>query len=86
MIQARKGMIVNTSSMAGFIGLFGYTGYCASKYAVSVSPSSSPEFGPYGVRVAVLCPPNTRTPGLTEENKYKRRGFERRRKSQSRGS
>jgi 3-dehydrosphinganine reductase len=23
------------------------------------------------VKVAVLCPPNTRTPGLDEENKYK---------------
>lgn len=71
-IKARKGHIVNTSSMAGFIGLFGYTGYCASKYAVvGFSEALRRELAPSGVSVSVLCPPNTRTPGLDEENKYK---------------
>lgn len=72
MMRARKGMIVNTSSIAGFIGLFGYTGYCASKYAVvGFSEALGRELEPYNVRVRVLAPPNTRTPGLDEENKYK---------------
>jgi len=72
LVKARRGTIVNTSSMAGFIGLFGYTGYCASKYAVvGFSEALRRELEPYGVRVSVLCPPNTRTPGLEEENKYK---------------
>lgn len=72
LIKARRGHVINTSSMAGFIGLFGYTGYCASKFAVvGFSEALRRELQPYGVNVSVLCPPNTRTPGLDEENKYK---------------
>ncbi len=70
--NAKKGHIINTSSIAGFIGLFGYTGYCASKYAVvGFSEALRRELEPSKVKVSVLCPPNTRTPGLTEENKFK---------------
>lgn len=72
LINAKKGHIVNTSSMAGFIGLFGYTGYCASKYAVvGFSEALRRELEHCNVKVSVLCPPNTKTPGLIEENKYK---------------
>jgi 3-dehydrosphinganine reductase len=72
LISEKKGYIVNTSSMAGFIGLFGYTGYCASKYAVvGFSEALKRELLPYGINVSVLCPPNTKTPGLAEENKFK---------------
>jgi len=72
MLAAQRGYIVNTSSMAGFIGLFGYTGYCASKYAVvGFSEALRRDLEPYNITVSVLCPPNTRTPGLLEENKYK---------------
>ena len=71
-IKRKSGVIVNTSSIAGFIGLFGYTGYCASKYAViGFSEALRRELKPYGIQVSVLCPPNTQTPGLAEENKYK---------------
>jgi 3-dehydrosphinganine reductase len=74
MMQARQGSIVNTASIAGFIGLFGYTGYCASKYAVvGFSEAIRRELEPYSIRVSVLCPPNTQTPGLEEENKHKPR-------------
>jgi len=67
-----RGWIVNISSMAGFLGLFGYTGYCASKWAViGFSSALRREVKPYGLRVSVLCPPNTRTPGLERENKMK---------------
>lgn len=72
LIQRGSGTIVNTSSIAGYIGLFGYTGYSASKYAViGFSEALRRELEIYGIRVSVLCPPNTRTPGLAEENKYK---------------
>ncbi len=68
----REGHIVNVSSMAGFLGLFGYTGYCASKYAVvGFSLALRHELRPYGISVSVLCPPNTRTPGLDRENQFK---------------
>lgn len=72
MMKAKHGKIINTSSMAGFIGLFGYTGYCASKWAVvGFSEALRRELEVYGIRVSVLAPPNTTTPGLIEENRYK---------------
>ncbi|MFH0132406.1 SDR family oxidoreductase [Variovorax sp. VaC1] len=72
MVAARRGRIVNTSSMAGFLGIFGYTGYCASKFAViGFSEALKRELAPFGIEVAVLCPPNTRTPGLERENRFK---------------
>lgn len=72
MMTRMSGHIINVSSIAGFVGLFGYTGYCASKYAVvGFSEALMRELKPYNVDISVLCPPNTRTPGLAEENKYK---------------
>jgi 3-dehydrosphinganine reductase len=58
--------------MAGYLGLFGYAGYCASKYAViGFSQALRHELKPYGICVSVLCPPSTRTPGFEEENRLK---------------
>lgn len=72
--KRRVGHIVNVASIAGFLGLFGYTSYCASKYAVmGFSEALRRELKPYGIKVSVLCPPNTRTPGLEAENRYKPR-------------
>ena len=51
------------------MGLFGYTGYCASKYAVvGFSEALRREVRPFGLKVCLLCPPNTDTPGLAREN------------------
>ena len=70
--EERRGHIVNVSSMAGLLGVFGYTAYCATKYAViGFSEALRREAAPYGVRVSVLCPPNTLTPGLEKENRIK---------------
>lgn len=67
--KARRGVIVNTSSMAGFVAMFGYTGYSASKFAViGFTEALKRELKPYGISVKVLCPPNTKTPGLDREN------------------
>ncbi len=72
MTKKKSGIILNTSSMCGFLGLFGYTAYCASKFAVvGFSEALKRELKPFGVQVSVLCPPNTRTPGLENENKSK---------------
>jgi 3-dehydrosphinganine reductase len=71
-MKEKKGIILNTSSMAGFLGLFGYTAYCASKFAVvGFSEALRRELKPFGIQVSVLCPPNTKTPGLEKENKVK---------------
>ncbi len=71
-MKEKKGIILNTSSMAGFLGLFGYTAYCASKFAVvGFSEALRRELKPYNIQVSVLCPPNTKTPGLEKENRVK---------------
>lgn len=69
MLARGRGHILNTSSLGGLMGLFGYTAYCASKYAViGFSEALRREVADGGLRVSVLCPPNTRTPGLEQEN------------------
>lgn len=71
-MKKKGGAIVNTSSIAGFIGVFGYADYSASKFAViGLSESLRCEFAPLGIRVSVLCPPDTDTPLFEEENKIK---------------
>ncbi len=71
-MRERGGHIVNVSSIAGFLGVFGYTDYCASKFAlIGFSEALRCELRPYGIAVSVLCPPDTDTPGLAEENRTK---------------
>lgn len=68
MMERRGGHIVNVSSVAGFMGIFGYTAYSSAKYAVmGFSEALRSEMKPYGVRVSVVCPPDTDTPGLAFE-------------------
>jgi short-subunit dehydrogenase len=68
-MKARGGTIVNTSSMCGFMGVFGYTDYCASKFGIiGFSQALRQELQPYHIRVSVLCPPDTDTPGFATEN------------------
>ena len=63
------GHIVNVASVAGYIGVFGFTGYCASKFAViGFSEALRGELRPQGITVSVLCPPDTDTPMLHDEN------------------
>lgn len=69
---AKRGTIVTTSSMAGLAGVFGYTVYSATKFGViGFSEALRRELESYGVRVLVLCPPNTLTPGFETENLHK---------------
>ncbi|MGQ9566511.1 MAG: SDR family oxidoreductase [Anaerolineae bacterium] len=72
MMARRRGYIVNFSSMGGLVAVFGYTAYCASKFAVrGFSESLRSELKPYGIQVSVVYPPNTDTPGFAEENRTK---------------
>jgi len=71
-MKGRAGYIVNTSSIAGLIGVFGYTDYCASKFAlIGFSEALRSELKPHGITVSVLCPPDTDTPGFENENQSK---------------
>ncbi|MGC9313153.1 MAG: SDR family oxidoreductase [Sediminispirochaetaceae bacterium] len=64
--------IVNFSSIVGFAGLFGYTAYSASKFAViGLSEALRNELSIRGIRVSVICPPDTDTPQLEQENRTK---------------
>ena len=66
------GHIVNVSSMAGFIGVFGYSDYGASKFAMmGLSETLRMELRQYNIRISVLCPPDTDTPGYELENRTK---------------
>jgi len=68
-MKEKGGWIVNTTSLLGFLGVFGYTDYCASKYAiVGFSEALRSELKPHGLGVSVLCPPDTDTPGFAVEN------------------
>lgn len=68
MAQRGSGHILNVSSVAGFLGIYGYTGYSAAKFAVmGFTEALRFEMKPHGVRVSVVCPPDTDTPGLAYE-------------------
>jgi 3-dehydrosphinganine reductase len=72
MIERKSGYIVNISSMAGFLGVFGYTAYGASKYAVrGFSDALRAEMKPHGIGVSVVFPPDTDTPQLSYEKQFK---------------
>ena len=72
-MQANKyGWIVNISSVAGFKGFFGYTAYCGSKFAVNgFSEALRSELERYNIGVTLVCPPDTRTPMLADEEEKK---------------
>ncbi len=72
MMERRSGHIVNISSLAGFLGVFGYTAYSAAKFAVrGFSDTLRTELKPYGIRVSVVFPPDTDTPMLHYEDQLK---------------
>ncbi len=72
-MQARgRGRIVLISSGAAFTGIFGYTSYGASKFALrGFAESLRSELKPIGIDVSIVYPPDTDTPQLAEENKVK---------------
>ncbi len=71
-MQQCSGSIVNVSSTLGFMGIFGYSAYAASKFAVTgFSDCLRQDLLPYGVRVSVLFPADTDTPQLHFEEQFK---------------
>jgi 3-dehydrosphinganine reductase len=71
-VARRSGYIVNISSLAGVIGVFGYSAYGASKFAVrGFSDSLRAEMKSYNVGVSLAYPPDTDTPQLAYEVQFK---------------
>lgn len=74
MRAARAGAVVLLSSGAGLVGIFGYAAYAPAKFAVrGLGEVLRAEFAPQGVSVHVVCPPDTDTPQLEQENLTKPR-------------
>lgn len=64
--------IINVSSMAGLLGVYGYTAYGASKYAVrGFSDALRSELKLKNINVSIVYPPDTDTPQLEFENQFK---------------
>lgn len=72
MVERRRGTVVGISSDAGLIGVFGYTAYGATKFAVrGLLDALRAEMRPHGVHVLCAYPPDTDTPGFAAENALK---------------
>ncbi len=72
MESKQKSHIVLISSGAGLIGLYGYSAYSPSKFALrGLAESLRGELQPKGIRVSIVYPPDTDTPQLVQENKIK---------------
>jgi short-subunit dehydrogenase len=72
LIALRRGHIANVASGAAFIGTMGYATYAPTKFAIAgLSQCLRNELKPYNIKVSVLCPPDTDTPGFENENKSK---------------
>ncbi|MEN8222990.1 MAG: SDR family oxidoreductase [Acidobacteriota bacterium] len=60
------------SSVAGFLGVYGYSAYGAAKFGVrGLGEVLLQELKPYKIPVTILFPPDTDTPQLAYENKFK---------------
>ncbi|MFH1451139.1 MAG: SDR family oxidoreductase [bacterium] len=67
-----QGHIVIVSSVAGHMGVYGYSAYASTKAAVTVlGETLSDEFRPLGINVSIVFPPDTYTPQLVQENRIK---------------
>ncbi len=69
MLEQQQGHIVMISSVAGLIGVYGYSAYSPSKFAVrGLAESLRGELKRFGIAVSIVYPPDTDTPQLAAEN------------------
>lgn len=68
----KSGRIVFVSSQASQVGIYGYSGYTASKCAMNgFAQVLQSEVKPFNIRVCISFPPDTDTPGFARENEIK---------------
>jgi len=64
----KKMTIVSSSSALGLMGLFGYSGYCASKFAVvGLIMSLQNEYAGSNLTIKTICAPAVKTEGFEKE-------------------
>ncbi|NJK38688.1 MAG: SDR family oxidoreductase [Oscillatoriales cyanobacterium RM2_1_1] len=69
MVTRHQGDLVMISSGVGLIGIYGYTPYSPTKFALrGLAESLRGELKPLGIGVAIVYPPDTQTPQLEAEN------------------
>lgn len=72
MIARRRGAIIAISSSAGLLGVFGYSAYGPTKYAVrGLCDVVRNELKPHGIHVACVFPSDVDTPQLAFEDPFK---------------
>jgi len=72
MVSRGDGHIVFVASGAAFVGVFGYTAYGASKFALrGLAEALQAEASGTGVKISICYPPDTDTPQLIEASKTK---------------
>jgi 3-dehydrosphinganine reductase len=68
----RQGRVVLIASGAALFGLYGYTAYAPSKFAVrGLAEALRGELEPDGIGVSIAYPPDTDTPQLAEEQRQR---------------
>lgn len=68
-MKEKGGHFVIISSAAGLMGMYGYTSYSTTKYAlVGLAECLRSEFKPHGIAVTLVCPPEVDTPFLAHES------------------
>lgn len=68
--EKNGGRIINISSVAGLMGVFGYSAYCASKHAIAgLTSSLRSEFRPQNIHFHIVCPPEFTSPMVDELNR-----------------
>jgi len=71
-LERGSGHIINFSSLAGVLGVFGYTAYSGAKFAVrGFTDVLRAEMKPRGINVSIVYPPDTDTPQLAWESQFK---------------
>jgi len=69
MVERGVGHLVFCASTAALVGVFGYTSYAPAKWALrGFAETLRYETEPCGVKVSVVYPPDTYTPGFEAEN------------------
>jgi 3-dehydrosphinganine reductase len=72
MIERGTGHLLLVSSGAGLVGVYGYSAYSPTKFAVrGLAETLRAELKPHGIRVGCAFPPDTDTPGFEVENATK---------------